>query len=96
MVTPKNIGARSSEVEVEDLAALDLSWASAFHTVNIARWSEPPGPEGVDCATWRVMIGAFGTYVSSNHPKLRIAIKEALDRAAAEPALRPLLSKGAP
>lgn len=75
----------------ESLSAIDLSWAEPFHTVNIARWSEPPGPDGFECATWRVMLGAFGTYVSSNDPDLRIAIKEALARAAEEPSLQPLL-----
>lgn len=78
------------------LGAVDLSWAKAFHTVNITRWSEPPGPEGFECSTWRVMLGAFGTYVSSNHADLPTAIKEVLQRAAAEPALLPLLPKPAP
>ena len=84
---------RGAPAELGSLAAIDLSWAKAFHTVNIVRWSEPPGPDGFECATWRVMVGAFGTYVSSNHPDLEIAIKEALERAAADPALQPLLPK---
>jgi len=37
------------------------------------------------------MVGAFGTYVSSNHPDLHTAIEEALSRAAQEPALKALL-----
>ena len=77
------------------LSAIDLSWAKAFHTVNITRWSEPPGPEGFECSTWRVMLGAFGTYVSSNHLDLPTAITEVLQRAADEPALLPLLPKTA-
>ena len=75
------------------MAAMDLSWAKNFHTVNIVRWSEPPGPDGFECSTWRVTVGAFGTYVSSNHEDLRTAIDEALERASAEPALQPLLPK---
>ncbi len=75
----------------ESLSAIDLSWAKSFHTVNIARWSEPPGPDGFECATWRVMLGAFGTYVSSNNPDLPTAIREALARAAEEPSLQSLL-----
>ena len=79
----------------EPLGSIDLSWAKAFHTVNIARWSEPPGPEGFECATWRVMLGAFGSYVSSNHPDLHTALKEALARASEDPVLHPLLPDAA-
>ena len=71
--------------------SVDLSWADAFHTVSIARWSEPPGPDGYQCQTWRVLIGAFGRYVSANDPDLDSAITAALRKAGAEPLLQPLL-----
>ena len=78
----------------DPMAALDLSWAKAFHTVNIVRWSEPPGPGGFECATWRVMVGAFGTYVSSNHADLQAAINDVLQRAESDPVLSPLIDRG--
>ena len=96
MTTPHSNGAEKGATQLGALGAVDLSWAAPFHTVNIARWSEPPGPEGFECATWRVMLGAFGTYVSSNNPDLATAIREALERAAAEPALQPLLGRKKP
>lgn len=75
----------------ESLASLDLSWARSFHTVNIARWSEPPGPDGFACATWRVLVGAFGHYVSSNHASLKQAIAEVVEKVERDPLLRTLL-----
>ena len=96
MTTPYSNGSEKGGAAPVVLGAVDLSWAAPFHTVNIARWSEPPGPEGFECATWRVMLGAFGIYVCSNNSDLPTAIREALERAAAEPALQPLLGPKKP
>lgn len=76
------------------LASIDLSWAQVFHSVNVSRWSEPPGPSGYECSSWRVVVGAFGRYVSANDRDLRAAIAQALEKVAEDPRLRELLPEG--
>ncbi len=77
------------------LSSVDLSWTEAFHTVNISRWSEPPGPGGYECSSWRVVVGAHGRYVSANDRDLRAAIDQALAKVAEDPRLRELLPEAA-
>lgn len=79
----------------DSMLSLDLSWSMGFHTVTISRWSEPPGPGGFQCFSWRVLLGAYGRYVSSDDRDLQVAIKETLSKAAADPTLRLLLPASA-